>query len=105
MSLVVDFQSIHSVAYRIRTRHPEKDWRTVHTGTHDDDMVPRTLPPLPVGTLVEYRFLYTDSADEPFVAMITATQEEDLVEGGRVQVEGEGGEWGVDQLLEVVEES
>ncbi len=89
LDVYIDFQSVHAIAYRLRSKRAGSDtWEEFARGTHRDEDKKNSVGPLSEGSMLDYRFLYFGTAGSKFRAVITIKQDGKTVEGGTIPVEG-----------------
>jgi hypothetical protein len=96
LAVTLDFQSVHMTAFRLRARRPDGSWETFALGTQEDEMRPHSVGPLPGGSTLDYRFLYTSDKKSTFRAVITIRQEGESCAGGIIPIAGDENDSGLE---------
>jgi len=103
LEMELDFRSVHVVGYRLRYRPPEGPWVDIDSGSSADDEPTYDLPPLPWGSEIQYRFLYSDEDGDDFEAALIFRQGGGAIGGSPVMVTEDGDVGGVEGLVECSE--
>ena len=96
LTVTVDLQSVHMTAFRLRIRLPGGEWKTFARGTQEDDLRPHAVGPLPGGSTLDYRFLYTSDKKSTFRALITVRQDGEICPGGIIPIAGDENDSGLE---------